>query len=64
MLKKILIGVLGLIVLLLLAVAIGPRFIDWNSYKGRVAEAVREVTGRDLTIDGDMSLSLFPSPTL
>jgi hypothetical protein len=31
MLKKFLIGVLGLIVLLLLAVAIGPRFINWNS---------------------------------
>ncbi len=64
MLKKFLIGVLGLIVLLLLAVAIGPRFIDWNNYKGRVAGAVRDVTGRDLTIDGDMSLSLLPSPTL
>jgi uncharacterized protein involved in outer membrane biogenesis len=64
MLKKILIGVFGLIVLLLLAVAIGPRFIDWNGYKGRVADAVREVTGRDLAIDGDMSLSLLPSPTL
>jgi uncharacterized protein involved in outer membrane biogenesis len=64
MLKKIAIGVLGLIVLLVAAVAIGPRFIDWNGYKGRVAEAVRNVTGRDLTIEGDMSLSLLPSPTL
>ena len=64
MLKKILIGLFGLIVLLLLAVAIGPHFINWNSYKGRVAEEVRAVTGRDLAIDGDMSLSLLPSPAL
>jgi uncharacterized protein involved in outer membrane biogenesis len=64
MLKKILIGVFGLIVLLLLAVAVGPRFIDWNRYKGRVAEAVHDVTGRELSIDGDLSLSLLPSPTL
>jgi len=64
MLKKILIGLFGLIVLLLLAVAVGPHFINWNSYKGRVAEEVRAVTGRDLAIDGDMSLSLLPSPAL
>jgi uncharacterized protein involved in outer membrane biogenesis len=64
MLKKILIGVFALIVLLVAAIAIGPRFVNWNSYKGKVAEQVRAATGRDLAIDGDMSLSLLPSPAL
>jgi len=64
MLKKILIGVFALIVLLVAAIAIGPRFVNWNSYKGKVAEEVRAATGRDLAIDGDMSLSLLPSPAL
>ncbi|HEY2891875.1 MAG TPA: AsmA family protein, partial [Dongiaceae bacterium] len=64
MLKKILIGVFALIVLLVAAIAVGPRFVNWNSYKGKVAEEVRAATGRDLAIDGDMSLSLLPSPAL
>ena len=64
MLKKILIGFFTLILLLLAAVAIGPRLIDWNGYKGRVADAVRGVTGRELSIDGNVSLTLLPSPAL
>ena len=64
MLKKILIG-LGVVVLLLVAaVLVGPRFVDWNTYKPRVIEAVRNATGRELAIDGDISVSLLPSPTL
>ncbi len=64
MLKKILIGLGVLILLLVLAVAIGPRFVDWNAYKTRVIAAVRDATGRELAIDGDISLNLLPSPTL
>jgi len=64
MLKKILIG-LGVVVLLLVAaVLVGPRFVDWNTYKPRVIEAVRNATGRELAIDGDISVSLLPTPTL
>jgi len=64
MLKKLLIG-LGVVVLLLVAaVLVGPRFVDWNAYKPRVIEAVRNATGRELAIDGDISVSLLPTPTL
>ena len=64
MLKKILIG-LGVVVLLLVAaVLMGPRFVDWNTYKPRVIEAVRNATGRELAIDGDISVRLLPTPTL
>jgi uncharacterized protein involved in outer membrane biogenesis len=64
MLKKFLIGLAAVVVLFVAAVVIGPRFVNWNSYKGRVVEAVRKATGRQLAIDGDISLSLLPSPTL
>lgn len=64
MLKKILIGLGVLVLLLIIAVAIGPRLVDWNAYKPRVVEAVQKATGRQLAIDGDISLSLLPSPTL
>ncbi|HSY88290.1 MAG TPA: AsmA family protein [Verrucomicrobiae bacterium] len=64
MLKKILIG-LGVVVLLLVAaVLVGPRLVDWNAYKPRVIEAVRNATGRELAIDGNISVSLLPTPTL
>jgi len=64
MLKKILIGLGVLVLLLVIAVAVGPRFVDWNAYKPRVIEAVQKATGRQLSIDGNISLSLLPSPTL
>jgi uncharacterized protein involved in outer membrane biogenesis len=64
MLKKLLIGLGVLLLLAVVAVAVGPRFVDWNAYKPRVIAAVRDATGRELSIDGDISLSLLPSPTL
>lgn len=64
MLKKFLIGLGVIILLLLVAAAVGPRLVDWNSYKPRVIAAVRDSTGRELAIDGDISLRLLPSPTL
>jgi len=62
--RRVLIG-LGVVALLLLAaVFIVPSLVDWNGYKPRIADAVREATGRDLVIDGDIGLSILPTPTL
>jgi len=62
--KKILIGIGALLVLLVAAVLVGPSFYDWNRHKGEIAAKVREATGRDLAIDGDISLSILWTPTL
>jgi len=62
--KKILIGIGALLVLLVAAVLVGPNFYDWNRYKGEIAAKAREATGRDLIIDGDISLSILWTPTL
>jgi hypothetical protein len=62
--KKILIGIGVLLVLLVAAVLVGPSFYDWNRHKGEIAAKVREATGRDLTIDGDISLAILWTPTL
>ncbi len=64
MLRKI---VAGLVVLLLLAVAavlVLPSFVDWNAYRARIAQEVEAATGRSLTIAGDVGLSILPSPRL
>lgn len=62
--RKIAIGVVALIAVLVAALVVGPGFVDWNSYKSRIADEVRAATGRDLTIAGDLSLALVPTPAL
>lgn len=37
-------------------------FFDANRYKADLIAAVREATGRELQIDGDLSVALFPEP--
>lgn len=38
--------------------------IDWNSYKPEIEQRVEAALGRDVTIAGDLSLGLLPSPRL
>jgi uncharacterized protein involved in outer membrane biogenesis len=62
--KVILYGLAGLLVLLIAAILIGPSLIDWNAHKGRILAAIEEQTGRKAAIDGDIDLTVFPSPAL
>lgn len=60
-----LLKVLGIILgalaaLAVLAALILPRVVNPNAHKTRIAELVREHTGRTLTFGGDLSLSVFP----
>ncbi|MFV9890714.1 MAG: AsmA family protein [Rickettsia conorii subsp. raoultii] len=49
------------IIILLIVI---PFFIPLNNYKGIVIDKVKEATNRDLTINGDIKLSLLPNPTI
>lgn len=49
-----------LVVLGALAVVALPRLIDPNAYRDPITRAVAERTGRTLTLDGDLGLSVFP----
>jgi AsmA protein len=53
--------VVGLIVLVLLAVAVVVATFDPNKYKGELARVVKEKTGRTLAVEGKIGLSVFPS---
>ena len=58
---KIALIVLGAVVALIVAAAIAlPLFFDPNDYKDELAAAVQEKTGRELSIPGDIELSVFP----
>src|SRR5262245_43511781 len=50
-------GLVGLIVLLLIGVAL---FVNPNNYRGEIADLVKKQTGRELTLTGDLHLSVFP----
>lgn len=54
-------AILAVLVVLLLA---APFFVDLNTYKGLITAKAKEATGRDLVIDGDISLSLLPIPSI
>jgi uncharacterized protein involved in outer membrane biogenesis len=63
--RRILIGVcalVGLAIILGIAAFIAIRSIDWNEYKGLVADAAREATGRRLDLSGDLSLAIGLRP--
>ncbi len=60
--RKFLIGLVVLIAAIAAVVVVGPSFVDWNAYKGQLAAQVEAATGRRLTIDGDLSLSILPTP--
>jgi AsmA protein len=58
---KILAGLVGGIVVLLVAGLIAVwLLVNPNDYKGRIAAAVKEATGRELILTGDIKLSVFP----
>src|SRR5579863_6634459 len=58
---KILAGLTGaLIALLAVALFAVWLWVNPNDYKGRVEAAVKDATGRDLDLKGDIKLSVFP----
>ena len=58
---KIVFGLIGAVILLVVVAAIAvPLFVNPNDYKTQVAEMVKEQTGRELRIPGDIKLSVFP----
>jgi len=56
--------VIGLVVILVLVVGAGIAaimlLVDPNDYRDEIAQKVRENTGRELTLGGDLGLSVFP----
>jgi AsmA protein len=60
-LVKVIAIVIGILVVLLIATAvIVPLAVDPNDYKDRIVALVEEQTGRQLKVEGDIDLSLFP----
>ncbi|MCP4409696.1 MAG: AsmA family protein [Gammaproteobacteria bacterium] len=50
--------------LLIGAALVAVSFIDINQYKGLIAEQVKEATGRELVLEGNLELKVSLSPTV
>ncbi len=53
-----------LFILIIAILLITPLFISLESYKGLVTDKVKEITGRELQINGDITIYLLPTPTI
>jgi len=58
--KIILIGVGGLLTLFIAAAIALVVMVDPNEYKGEIAQAVKDNTGRELVFEGDIGFNFFP----
>ncbi|GAB4224932.1 MAG: AsmA family protein [Kiloniellaceae bacterium] len=59
--KKLLIGLGVVVVLLIVAAVVIPMLIPLERYKSELQAQVEAQTGRELRIDGDISLSILPA---
>ena len=62
-LKYVGLGIAGLVVLAVAAFFVAPHVIDWNSRKGEIAEQLAAATGKELKIDGDISVAWTTTAT-
>ncbi|WP_423067487.1 AsmA-like C-terminal region-containing protein [Devosia sp. CN2-171] len=57
--------IVGVVAILAIAAAfVVPSFIPWGQYRDRLAAIAAEALGTPVRIDGDVSFSLLPQPTL
>ncbi len=59
---KWLIAIGSLFALIIVGLLMAPSFYDWNQYKEPAIEQIKAATGYDVSIGGDISLALLPSP--
>jgi len=60
LLKKLLYIIPGIAALLVIVAIFISLFFDPNDYREQIAAEVKQQTGRDLVIEGDLELSFFP----
>lgn len=61
--KKVSIG-FGFLAVILIALLVIPKFIDLNKWKPEIERQVSTALGREIHIEGNLSLSILPSPNV
>lgn len=63
-LRAILIAAVGLVLILVVIAIVALRSMDFNKYKGLIADKVKAATGRELKIAGNLGLEIGFSPAI
>lgn len=64
MLKKVIIGIICFILLVIAGAGIYIYTLDWNKHKALVAQRLTQITGLKSVIDGNLKVEIFPAPKL
>lgn len=62
--RSFVITLIVLVAVIAAVLATAPRLVDWNDYRGLLTRQAEAITGGAVAIQGRISLSLLPSPTL
>ena len=60
LLKRLIIGLLALVVILFVVLAVFISTLDLNAYKEQIQELTKDQTGRNLLISGELDAKFFP----
>jgi AsmA protein len=52
--------IITLLVLIAVAILVAPKFFNPNDYRDQITQLVKDQTQRDLLLEGDLKLSVFP----
>lgn len=50
------------VIAVIVAIFIAPSFLDWNKEKEALKKNVKELTGREIVVQGEIEFNLFPEP--
>ncbi|MEX2648148.1 MAG: AsmA family protein, partial [Alphaproteobacteria bacterium] len=60
--KRLALGLVVIVVVLVAGVVFAPFFVDLDPYKARIAAEISKATGREVAIDGAIALEILPQP--
>ncbi|NIJ41023.1 uncharacterized protein involved in outer membrane biogenesis [Parvibaculum indicum] len=62
--NQILTYIAGVLVVLLIALLVGPSLVDWKDFRAEFERQASRITGHDVTIEGDIGFRILPAPRL
>ena len=62
--NQILTYIAGALVVLLIALLVGPSLVDWKDFRAEFERQASRITGHDVTIEGDIRFRILPAPRL
>lgn len=62
--KKVLIGLVAIVVILVIAVLVLPSLVPKDTLRAQIENQIESATGRDVSIGGDVGVSIVPSVQL